>query len=214
MNQILLTYNITKKQNTKKIKQYIYVIFFSFSTIIICIIAYLFFQIDLYKKEQLSKKYINNFSISKLYSNNNTTNISFNNNDKENTNFVIGIIKIPKIDIIYPILSTTTDELLKISPCKFYGPFPNEIGNLCIAGHNYANKKIFGNLNKLNIEDTFILYDLSGNQIEYIIYNKYQTTVNDISCLNQKTYGKKEVTLITCNNINGNRLIIKAKEKI
>ena len=31
-----------------------------------------------------------------------------------------------KQNITYPILSTTSEELLKISPCRFYGPMPNE----------------------------------------------------------------------------------------
>ena len=35
-----------------------------------------------------------------------------------------------------------------------------------------------------------------------------------LGCTSQETNGKKEITLITCNNITGNRLIIKAKEQV
>ena len=58
----------------------------------------------------------------------------------------------------------------------------------------------------------FLIYH--GNKKDYIIYNKYQTSQYDISCTNQNTNGKIEVTLITCNNIKGNRLIFKATEKL
>ena len=49
--------------------------------------------------------------------------------------YTIGVINIPSINVNYPILSTYSDALLKIAPCKFHGPNPNEIGNLCITGH-------------------------------------------------------------------------------
>ena len=53
----------------------------------------------------------------------------------------IATIRIPKINIYYPILSETTEELLKKAPTKFMYGEPNEVGNFCIAGHNYRNKK-------------------------------------------------------------------------
>ena len=54
----------------------------------------------------------------------------------------VGIVKIPKINITYPILSKTTDALLKVAPCKFHGASPNEVGNLCIIAHNYKRKGV------------------------------------------------------------------------
>ena len=53
--------------------------------------------------------------------------------------------------LIPMVISKTNDELLKLSICRYYGPMPNEIGNLCIAGHNYKNNLMFSKLNKLNI---------------------------------------------------------------
>lgn len=49
---------------------------------------------------------------------------------------VIGIIKIPKIDLEYPILDKTNKESLNISITKFWGNEINEIGNVTLAGHN------------------------------------------------------------------------------
>ena len=49
---------------------------------------------------------------------------------------VVGIIKIPEIDLEYPILEKTNKESLNISITKFWGNEINEIGNVTLAGHN------------------------------------------------------------------------------
>lgn len=135
---------------------------------------------------------------------------------KQQTEFkgykVIGVIKIPKINIEYPILEKTTKETLKISITKFYGNAVNEIGNLCLAGHNNRDGTMFGKIKKLELEDIIELTDLSGVTKEYKIYDKYNVNPNDTSILEVKELGIKEVTLITCTNGNKERLIIKAKE--
>ena len=169
------------------------------------------------EKEKLSQKLVNNFNISRLYSDETynsvrTSNVNFYELDQNKFN-VIGIIEINSIGINYPILSTVSNDLLKIAPCRFYGPMPNEIGNMCIAGHNYNNYKFFSKLKNLKIGDIINIYDLSGNKILYSIYDSYETNYNDLSCTNQNTNGEKEITLITCNNIKDKRRIIKAKEK-
>ena len=125
---------------------------------------------------------------------------------------MIGILQIEKIDLLYPILSTTSDELLNISPCRFCGPMPNQIGNLCIAGHNNANNKLFGKLDLLNYNDIIKIYDLNGVSLNYYIYDIKQIPSNDTSCMSQDTNNTREISLITCNNMKNSRLLIKAKE--
>ena len=104
-------------------------------------------------------------------------------------------------------------NFLKMAPCRFYGPYPNQIGNLCIAAHNYDDNRFFSNLYKLNIGDIINIYDSSNLCITYSVYQKYEISIKDTSCTSQNTNGQKEITLVTCNNINKNRLIIKAREK-
>ena len=70
-----------------------------------------------------------------------------------NTYEIVGKIKIPSINVDYSILSETSDELLKVSVCKFWGANPNQIGNLCIAGHNYRNKRFFSKVPTLKVGD-------------------------------------------------------------
>lgn len=124
----------------------------------------------------------------------------------------VGIINIPSLKITYPILAETTDALLKISPCKFWGPEPNEVGNLCIVGHNYRNSKFFSKIYKLEDGDIIEITDLTGRMIQYKVYKQYIVEPSDVTCTSQLTDGKKEVTLITCTNDNKNRRIIKAVE--
>ena len=131
MNQIIVPIDNSNKydmKNNKKISIYKYLIYFSTSIIIFCIIIYAFIRYNSYKKEKISKTLMNNFSITRLYSDiNNTTINLLNNSTTNNEPFVIGLIEIEKIDIMNPILSETSEELLKIAPCRFYGPFPNEV---------------------------------------------------------------------------------------
>lgn len=214
MNQILVNGN-NKQDNYlyrhKNNKNSVYKILFILSVFLLFIsVIFLFFK--LYKNsnnERISQKLNTSYSVSTLYSKNMISNDIVVDNSEP---FVIGIIKIDKINVNYSILSISNNELLDISVCRFAGPMPNEIGNLCIAGHNYVDYKFFSRLNELIIGDIITIYDLNGNNINYKIYDKYETTSDNTSCTFQETNGLKLVTLITCNNVNGKRLVIHAKE--
>ena len=209
MNQILIT---------KKYKR-LFIIQLIASLIIIGLILIVYFSYNIYikKKEEISKQLINNYNISQLYANNSNESISnsINTHKEEDNKFtVIGVIEIPKLNISYPILSEVSDELLKIAPCRLSGPMPNEEGNLCIAGHNYENYKFFSKVPTLEASDEVIIYDLNGNKEIYLVYDKYEVNIQDLSPLEESLGIKKQITLITCNNKNENRIIVKAKIKI
>lgn len=122
------------------------------------------------------------------------------------------ILKIPKINIEYPVLSATSPDLLFVSINKYWGPEPNEVGNYCIVGHYYENGKMFGKLHKLKNGDKAELTDLSGNTITYQVYNKYVVEPTDTRCTSQLTDGRKELTLITCTNGGKQRLVVKLRQ--
>lgn len=122
------------------------------------------------------------------------------------------ILKIPKINIEYPVLSATSDALLFVSLNKYWGPQPNEVGNYCIVGHYYENGKMFGKLHKLKNGDKAELTDLSGNTLKYQVYNKYVVEPTDTRCTSQLTNGRKELTLITCTNGGKQRLVVKLRQ--
>lgn len=130
--------------------------------------------------------------------------------------YTIAIINIPKIDVNYPIIrgmtgsKEETEELLKISPCKFHGADPNKEGNFCIVGHNYRNTKFFSKVPTLELGDTVEITDLYGKTFTYEIYDKYVVDPDDVRCTSQLTNGRTEITIITCTNDSQNRWILKA----
>ena len=128
----------------------------------------------------------------------------------------IGVINIPKINLTYPILSKTTDALMKVAPCKFHGGSPNEVGNLCIIAHNYRRKGVFfSDVPDLEVGDIVEIQDLSKRTVQYEVYDIHTVVEDDVSDTTQKTNGRKEVTLITCtDDSNEQRVIVRCKEKI
>lgn len=126
---------------------------------------------------------------------------------------VVSKLEIPKIDLETYVLEKYLEETLNISVVKFYGANPNEIGNFCIAGHNFKNKNMFKNLKKLSVGDNLFIIDNDIGRVEYEIFDIYKVSPNDVACLLQETNGKREVTLITCTNDSKERIIVKAREK-
>lgn len=220
MNQILyncdwnknIETNNSKNSDNKKSSNIYKIVFFSSVILLAFFVILLLFRLyENNKNEEISKKLTSSYSISTLYSTQNEI-LSSTEYIEKSSPFVIGIIKIDKINLNYSILSISNNDLLDISVCRFAGPMPNEIGNLCIAGHNYVDYKFFSRLNELEIDDEINIYDLNGNNVIYKIYDMYETKADDISCTFQNTDGQRVVTLVTCNNVNGKRLVIHAKE--
>ena len=215
MNQILNTnennlfYENFILKNKKKRKKYLIAFLFSISICIVLII-YLFCSFIFKGNEQKRANILkSNYNVSTLYNN---TNENYNALKLSNDISIIGLIDIPKINISYPILSNSSKDLLKISVCRFAGPFPNRIGNMCIAGHNYKNSMMFSKLYKLNKNDSIYITDLNNVKLEYIVYDKLKVKENNLSCITNTS--DIQLTLITCNdNNNSERIVIKAKVK-
>lgn len=155
------------------------------------------------------------------------SNIDFSQIDGESENQVqleykgykvIGLVKIDAIDLEYPILEIgdidpeSAKAPMKLSIIKYWGENVNDYGNLSIAGHNNKDGTMFGKTKKLKIGDIVELTDLTGQTIQYSIYDIFVTDPNDVSILLPKDEQIREVTLITCTNGNKERLILKAKE--
>lgn len=126
---------------------------------------------------------------------------------------VIGTIKIPKIELEYPILDKTTKKSMLTSISRFWGGDINSYGNVSLAGHNNRlTLTMFGKNKFLKKDDSIFLTDLENKTIEYKIYDIFTTDPNDVSILQTTDESVREVTLITCNKGHENRLIIKARE--
>lgn len=84
-------------------------------------------------------------------------------------------------------------------------------GNICIAAHNYNDNRFFGRIDELKVKDKIIIEDLNGNEYLYIVYDIFEIEDNDFSILNNNK--NFELTLLTCNNSNKKRIIVKAYRK-
>lgn len=136
-----------------------------------------------------------------------------NSEEKEvDDNLVLGTIEIPKIGVSYPVISTTTAEYLKIAPTKLAGVGLNEKGNCSIIGHNYGNDKFFSKLGDLSKDDVVYIKEKDGMKRVYSVTEKKEISANDVSCLEQNTNDKRQVTLITCTNVKNKRLVVKCEE--
>ena len=222
MNQILVTQKLYVTPELKRKKKF-YQIHFLLSILLIAIlgIVYAYGAYDRSKSESYSQEVLSGIELDDTMvddevlvayldgkpnevaeeqvedQNNQARNQVITTSDGESYS-TIATVNIPKLNLSYPVLSETSDKLLKISPCKFWGPDPNEVGNFCIVGHNYRNKKFFSKVPTLEMGDTVKLTDLSGRTLTYKIYDKYTVDPTDVKCTSQLTNGKKEVTLITC----------------
>lgn len=208
MNQILVTKLKKSKNKDTRIYKFQFVLSVAISISLILVISYYISSIN--QKEKLSNKLIDNYNIAKLYA---TTNIKANIEENEVDNNLFGIIEIPKIGIYYPVFATLNEELLKVSPCKFYGGNFQSYGNICIAGHNYNNSKFFSNLPLLEINDEIFVYDNSGKKYVYTVFDFYEVNSSDLTPIFNYGAMSKELTLITCNNLTSNRFVIKAKQR-
>ena len=210
MNQILSTKinNINKsKGNWFKIQLYFSVII----TIVIIIFIFLYIN-NLSKNEKLSNTLIKNYNISKLYSSNTSYTNSNEDNNLDYFHSIFGKIEIPKIGISYPIFSHFSEELLKVSPCKFFGESLNKNSNICIAGHNYDNSMFFSKLSSLDLDDEIFIFDNNGKKYIYKVKSIYEVDESDLSPIFNYENNEKILTLVTCNNINSNRIILRAKQ--
>lgn len=182
-------------------KIFIYNCFYILCVYIICL---LLFKLYLSRNEENrliknSKNYVNNYLVTNLYSNSEI----FNNK-------YICRIKINSINIDSPVFSTLTEENLKLSPCLFSGSNFNFSDNICIAGHNYDNSMFFSDLRDIKLNDEVLVILPDNTIIQYRVFNIYEVDSHDFSPILSSSFDF-ELTLITCNNRNSKRLIVKCQ---
>ena len=238
MNQILVTekiYVTPELKRKKKIYKFLFIL--SIFCIVLLFTVYIYAEYDIYRDENVSQNILSFFNkeedsqeeppedalivaitqdaLETLENNTLTQAATFTYTAPDGNQYeMVGSIKIPKISIEYPILADYTDNLMKVSPCRYNSTIPNEIGNLCIIGHNYRRRNVFfSDLKELTIGDIIEIEDLSKRKIEYEIYDVYTVPPEDTSDTTIFANGKKEVTLITCTDDTKQRIIIKATEK-
>lgn len=128
---------------------------------------------------------------------------------------VVGTMKIPAINLEYPIVEEVTGPALEKALVALYpsGDNLNLPGNTVVIGHNYRNGTFFSNLKKLSNGAKIYVTDYRGKSLTYEVYNKFETSSTDTSFYNRDTNGLAELTLSTCTDAsNDQRTIIFAKQ--
>lgn len=135
---------------------------------------------------------------------------------KKYKNFTVaGTMKIPAINLEYPIVEEVTTKSLETALVALYpnGDNLNQVGNTVIIGHNYRNGTFFSNLKKLTNEAKIYVTDYRGKTVTYQVYNKFEASSTDTSFYTRDTNGVAELTLSTCTDAsNDQRTIIFAKQ--
>ena len=238
MNQILVSEKVYVTPELKR-KRKTYKVIFILCLVLIVILTgyYVLAEYDKSQKEQISREILNQMNdsttvednfivvaldeeptdeevpIVELHTSTTTNTIDYEVTANGVSYQTEAILDYPKLGINYPVLSEESEDLLKVSLCKYWGPNPNKVGNYCIVGHNYLSGKMFGKLSSAAIGDEITLTDLNNNKVTYVVYNRYVVEPTDVSCTSQLTNGQREITLITCTNYGKQRLVVKAREK-
>lgn len=237
MNQILVTQKLYVTPELRR-KKKIYRIQFLLSVFLVCLLFsyYIYAEYDRSKSEEVSQEILEGMAKEQevdttIKKTDNIIVVALEDDEEEiveaqaqtplATNYTTGsganytieaIVRVPRLEINYPVISETSEELLKISINKYWGPAPNQVGNYCVVGHNYKSKKMFGRLSEAVNGDIVELEDMSGNVVKYSVYDRYTVEPTDTRCTSQLTGGNREVTLITCTNYGKQRLVVKARE--
>lgn len=237
MNQILVSEKVYVTPNMKRKKKFFKIEFF-LSVFLVCLLSsyYIYAEYDRNKSAEVSQEILSKMVfeepeeklekivviLNSAFEEEQEVDITDNEEIKDIPSiqmvtandgtqyYTIARITIPKINVNEAILSETTTELLKKSPCKFWGADPNQVGNFCIVGHNYRNTKFFSKVPTLEYGDIIEITDLSGKTVKYSVYDKHEVDPDDTSDTTQLTNGRTEITLITCTNDSKRRVIVKA----
>ncbi len=194
---------------------------FNILIILIVILLYIFTALFIYSnfRERKRNELTNNIikKVDDLIDNNKNT--SSNNEEvtlkHEGMNFtVIGKIRIDKINIYQPILKENNKDAYNVSVVKMSGPSLNTAGNVAIGGHNFMRGNFFIKINRLKKNDKIVITDLSGNSVDYYVYEYNVTSPYDASYLSKPANeDDKIITLVTCTKGGKERYYVKARAK-
>ena len=137
-------------------------------------------------------------------------NTEFPNTQSEQPAYpTIGILSIPKLGVRLPVISESSDALLKISVCRLSGYVDSKPYRLVVAGHNI--KSHFGGLESLQLGDSVAFTTGAGDTTYYSAIE-----ISDI----RGTDGAHvlasdgwDITLLTCKTDNTMRTMIRFAEK-
>lgn len=108
-----------------------------------------------------------------------------------NSNQYIGILEIPSLELVLPVMSDLSDSKLKLAPCRYGGSaYSND---LVIAAHNYSTH--FGALESLGVGAVVIFTDVESHVFSYAVSKVERIPATGVGELQS---GEWDLTLFTC----------------
>lgn len=120
-------------------------------------------------------------------------------------NRYIGLIEIPSLDLILPVISTCDQGKLKIAPCRYSGTAYKS--GFVIAGHNY--RAHFLRIRNLTAGDVVEFIDIDGNRFEYTVA---KSEILDPYAVEEMTAPDWDLTLFTCTYGGGERYTVRCEK--
>ena len=114
----------------------------------------------------------------------------------------IGLLEIPALELLLPIISEWSYDNLKLVPCRYSGSMYS--GDLVIAGHNYRSQ--FASLIDLQPGDGVIFTDADGNVFSCQVAETEILGPTDIEAMES---GDWDLTLFTCTVGGQNRVAVR-----
>lgn len=118
----------------------------------------------------------------------------------------VGVLCIPSLELVLPVINNWSDSNLKIAPCRYEGSAYQD--NLIIAGHNYTAH--FGKLGNMREGDTVIFTDMDGNVFTYKMAEWEILKPADMEGMES---GDWDLTLFTCTLGGKSRITIRFKRE-
>ena len=115
---------------------------------------------------------------------------------------LVGIIRVPAVDVELPVLNSWSYDLLKLSPCRYSGSIDGQ--DLILMGHNY--KKHFAPLRQLSPGDRVEFLDTIGTIHAYVVA---ETEVLKPTQPDELTASEHALTIFTCTPGGQSRFVVR-----
>ena len=112
----------------------------------------------------------------------------------------IGILEIPSLDLILPVMENWDYDRLKISPCRYSGSYYSD--DLVICAHNYARH--FSPIKWINLGEDVYFTNVNGVRLHYKTSNIETVQPTQVDLMigtdsNASSGDNWDLTLFTCN---------------
>ena len=114
----------------------------------------------------------------------------------------IGILEIPKLDLVIPVMEEWSYPKLRIAPCRYAGTAYAD--DFVICAHNYDAH--FGRLSQLEAGDAVRFTDVDGNVFEYTVALRETLHPTDIEGMGAADW---DLSLFTCTRGGSYRITVR-----